>query len=202
MATPPDFTKVLGPDVSSAGTKVNRQKQWDFSGDGVSVVSDDQQGIVFVSIPGGSSGSSGATAWQTYEPTIVSDNADSDLPGDGGAISGLWRQTGPDTIDVRVDMYVGSTADFGTGPLTISIPSGLSIDNTKTFNDYYLEGGDALYRDSSTPANDKRGCLRTIGTDSVTPSTPGSGDVSATSPFTWSTNDVLLVWVTLPVIGL
>lgn len=66
------------------------------------------------------------TAWTAYTPSFTNN---------GGAASGvdfIWRQVGPDSIDIQG--YVTFAAGINGGELQISIPSGLTVDPTLVVN--------------------------------------------------------------------
>ena len=89
-----------------------------------------------------------------YTPTWGASTSNPSI-GDG-TVSGLWRRVG-ECIEAQIEVVMGSTTTYGTGTYTFSLPSGLSIDTSKTLLDTsqtVLPGGGALFDSSGSAVYD------------------------------------------------
>jgi len=145
------------------------------------------------------------TDWVSYTPTFNSGFT----VGTGGVENKwLWRRVG-DSIEISGIVRLGASgASMGTGIFTFTIPSGMSIDTTKTQSTAYSRFGVASIYDSAGTsvrelyyAVQKDGSLTTLGLqgrrdDGV------EGSVSATFPFTFGAADQINVFsVLIPISG-
>lgn len=69
------------------------------------------------------------SGWQSYTPTWSTAGSAASIG--NGTITGFWRRVG-ESIDLNVTISMGSTTTFGTSDYYLSIPSGLTLDFTKT----------------------------------------------------------------------
>lgn len=87
----------------------------------------------FLPVQGGGGGGGTITNWTTYTPTFgTTPDGSSFAPGTlgNGVIFGYWRQVG-DSIDLAIRMDWGSGSSADAGYFYWSLPTGLTIDNTK-----------------------------------------------------------------------
>lgn len=146
------------------------------------------------------------TDWVSYTPTFNSGFT----VGTGGAENKwLWRRVG-DSIEISGVVRLGTSgASMGTGDFTFTIPSGMSIDTTKTQSTAYSRFGVASIFDSGV-ANGVRELYYAVqnGGSLTTLSLQGRRDdgvasaVSATFPFTFGAADQINVFcVLIPISG-
>lgn len=135
------------------------------------------------------------TDWVSYTPTLswVSN----------ATASALWRRVG-DSLEVTGRVLTSGTPT--SAELTISLPSGLSIDAAKLVSTTRLDNiGEARVRDDSgTAVYD--GFLRYASATTVAvlaQSTSGSGNtpVNATVPFAWEASDTVTFEFRVPIVG-
>lgn len=97
------------------------------------------------------------SATNTYTPTIKGSTSDPTVGYSRQA--GYWKREG-DSILIKVQIIISSYSG-GSGQLYISMPSGLTIDNTKTTDSTSTEGslGGGIFYDSSATTNYAIGVL-------------------------------------------
>jgi hypothetical protein len=152
---------------------------------------------------GGGGGGTGATEWAAYTPTITDANPTPVVVGDGGGVTAVWRQVGPDTIEMQINVNCGSTGfDFGTGALQFGLPPGLTVDATKTANGVF--NGSVYLHDGSTQANNRGGrVIGSNGDDFVQIGPTGTASLLQSNvPFTWTDGDTIDFTAVVPVTGL
>ena len=182
---------ILGKSIALAGTIINpRRGILNFSA-AFNVADNPVTGTTDVGL------ASSVGAWQTYTPDISA--IDPAFVLGNGTVSGRWRMSGPDSIDVAVSLVVGSSTSFGAGDINVSIPAGWAVDTGKMPGGFVALSSVYL-RDSGTPANNRAGrVVSASGSRFKLNPTGTDSNVSAAVPFTWATGDTLLVGVTLPV---
>lgn len=149
------------------------------------------------------------TEWVDYTPEWT--NTSSTTLGNG-LLAGRWRKVG-DTLEIKILLSWGSgTSSSGTS-WRFSIPSGFTIDYTKTSplsvtGDFVALGGTIMALDDSTntstrvviPVSDAVGSvLGSLNLLAGFVTASGSIILTQSSPFTWTTNDRLDYHVFVPV---
>ena len=133
-------------------------------------------------------------AWTSFTPTWTASTTNPALG--NGTAAGWYRQIGK-TLDVRYRIAMGSTTTSGTGYWKLRLPNSLSITSghTQVIQAFLKDFGTAYYRGIAAIGVDidaDYDDLAIIGNDSA-------NAVTGTVPFTWTTNDVLVVQGTLQV---
>lgn len=133
------------------------------------------------------------TAWTSFTPT---GNWTTNT-----TYSGFWRRVG-DSMHLRVNVLNTGTP---TGAFTVNIPNSRTIDTAKilggagTGNDNL---GNAILKDASTPANNLTAHVYMNNTTSIALiHTNSFSIVNATTPFTFNTNDYVLLDYIVPIQG-
>ena len=145
------------------------------------------------------------TDWVSYTPTFNSGFT----VGTGNVENKwLWRRAG-DSIEISGIIRLGTSgASMGTGAFTFTIPSGMSIDTTKTQSTAYSRFGVASIYDSAGTgvrelyyAVQNGGSLTTLGLQGRRDD-GAEGSVNATFPFTFGAADQINVFsVLIPISG-
>lgn len=143
--------------------------------------------------------SSGAitTPWQSYTPTV------SNLGAGGSAVNlGYWRRVG-DSLEMRIQWQKDATPGSGSGTVSWSLPSGLTVDTTKTrasssalvTGNGYTYGVEAAaqFHPVEVVVNSTYGLDRIVLIDT------GSGNTHSGAAFTASSE--VSVVITLPIVG-
>jgi hypothetical protein len=142
------------------------------------------------------------TDWQSYTPTWTAFTTNPTLG--NGTISGRYRRVG-DSIQGQVTLSSGSTTSYGSGAWYFSLPSGLSIDNTKNLQTSasvtnkagMYNGGSifdgAVYYSSATTFGVRSWLSNATYTSHA--------DVNSTVPFTWASGHSLTLNYEFPIQG-
>lgn len=139
-----------------------------------------------------------ASEWVAYTPAWSSSGTQPVLG--NGSIFAWWRRLG-DSVEIRLNVTMGSTTTYGTGNWKFSFPSGLALDTAKLFNATNIGGG--LFYDASALTS-KAALVRYAGaTDgfNLFSSEGTQGTVTNTSPFTWATSDEISISGVFPITG-
>lgn len=138
-----------------------------------------------------SAGGGTITAWTAYTPTLA--NTDTGGTLGNGTLTGYYRQVGDLTLEVEIELDVGSTTVLGTGDATFTLPDGWQID-------LFVAFGHAWLSDLSTPANN---CFARVeysdGTHVTFIATGHGGGVGTNTPFTWAAGDKIIAGFSIPV---
>lgn len=111
------------------------------------------------------------------------------------AISGYYRRSG-DMLDVFFTCTLSSAV---SGAISISIPSGMSINSTKLISANLQVLGTALLRDTGT--GDFMGQILHLDSTRVYISPQDAATSSATVPFTWASGDIIYGKFSVPISG-
>jgi len=128
--------------------------------------------------------------WASYTPTI----GGTGWALGNGTISAQWCQVGK-IVYARVQIVWGSTSTFGTGQLTVSLPTAARATT------YYRETGAAVITDAGTATYWGAVLLPSATTMAVYSVYAGSSyaslsNVVATVPMTWASGDSLVASIT------
>ena len=125
-----------------------------------------------------------AAAWTTYSPTW---SAAGTAPSLGtGTLAGSYRKVGQ-TVDVKAVLTMGNDTTYGTSFYRISLPYAPKLDSVL---DVYCDDSSATLR----WFGQARIIAATTGGDNMRMVvTAGSAGITNTVPFTWATNDVLVL---------
>jgi hypothetical protein len=139
--------------------------------------------------------------WTAYTPTWKGVSTDPVL--NNGTLNGQWRRVG-DTMEVSIDILMGSSTTYGTGTWLFGLPLGYTIDTSHILFNSTINGtvlGKASAYDGSatttyqlepTPYNNSLGNYVFCNTNAITP-------LSQASPFSWASSDLLTVRFTVPI---
>lgn len=72
--------------------------------------------------------------WTTYTPTWSVVSGTAPVIGNG-TITGKWRQVG-DSAEITIEIISGTTTTYGSGSYTFSLPPNITIDGSKSSNDF------------------------------------------------------------------
>jgi len=139
------------------------------------------------------------TEWESFTPVWDSDNNNVVLG--NGVLSGKYRRVG-ESAEIQINFDPGSTTLYGTGGWNFTIPSGLSIDAAKVPNltSNVTTFGVANAVDEGTAFKDAHVVYNTATTVKIIQD--GAADAwSASSPFTWTSNDSLAMKFSVPIQG-
>jgi len=137
-----------------------------------------------------------ATDWEAFTPVV--DN----LSVGNGTVEAYFRRIG-DSISITYNISFGSTTSV-TGGLSLNMPNSLVLDTAKMPSLSGIHTNNSVtYLDSSTGANREQGVVRpTPGSNLLQLVDMNENQVTATVPFTWATNDLIMLTVTdLPIVG-
>ena len=131
-----------------------------------------------------SAGELGA-AWQSWTPTVSASGGSPTIG--NGTMTAKYIKIGK-TVSYRIDITCGSTTNFGTGGLTLTLP--LTAASSTSLSPI----GVAYMRDDSTTS--KLGGVVTLASTTTLQIFANSSisavpAVFSTSPWTWATNDTL-----------
>lgn len=147
----------------------------------------------------GTGGASTVGSWQAYTPTL----GGTDAALGNGSVAGLWRESGPDSIDVQIRFIMGTTSVMATDALTLGIPAGKTMDLTKLLPNTLVPGNGLLAQSSSS--NDDlavRPVVNTV-TDLVVllvGTALWQQYVNNLQPWNWTTDDQLYLFATVPIV--
>lgn len=124
-----------------------------------------------------------ADSWTDYTPTVSGATSGGTLG--NGVINGARYMRVNGLVVVQVDITWGSTTSFGTGSGRISLPVSARAANPAAVGSGWLADTSAgtAARWSVTAV--------LLDVDNLTMVVTGSGNMSATVPFTWTTSDVM-----------
>lgn len=138
------------------------------------------------------------TKWKNYTPTWVGATTDPVIG--NGTIGGRWRRVG-DSMEVQINITMGSTTTYGSGQWYFGLPAGYTVDTGKLpegFGSTHTSLGTANAIDSGTSFKDAHVLYR----DSTQVYVIQDGATSSwqsNSPFTWANTDALGIKFTLPI---
>jgi len=133
---------------------------------------------------------SDALAWTTYTPTWAADTGSVSIG--NGTLTGSYKQIGK-TVFFTARIQLGTTSSVsGSGGWRVGLPVTSVAAPSIIANATYLDNGTAYYGGIS---NNEYGNSTTFVSPLclVSPVTGALTQVSATTPFTWTTNDSLLI---------
>lgn len=134
------------------------------------------------SVGGGLAPSAGA--WTAYTPTWTGTGTNPALG--NGTLTGRYVQIGK-TVIGYVRLVMGSTTTFGSAGWILSVPVAAALSNQLRFSAFFLDA----------TAGEFKGLARVNSTTSVTLFSGGEAAVAqlvtSTNPFTWATNDEVLI---------
>lgn len=119
-------------------------------------------------------------AYTAYTPTLAGTGGGGSVG--NGTITGFWRQTGKHT-DFYGTLTLGSTTSLGTGVTTFSLPATAARARAC---------GESRLFDTSASTNQAGALYIETGALTVCRVLYGTGSVSATTPWTWATGDILM----------
>jgi hypothetical protein len=129
------------------------------------------------------------TDWQAFTP-VWGGMANLSLSG------GKWRRIG-DTMQIMAHARFSGAA---TGALSIDLPAGYSIDNTKTSRGSYQRLGFAMAH-SSANVKYTGGLEQSNTTNTFVFAGPNTAPWAQTVPFTWANSDELYFFLEVPILG-
>jgi hypothetical protein len=124
-----------------------------------------------------------AAAWTTYTPTWTASTTNPSL--EDGTLTGRYKAIGK-TVFVKIHMQAGSSTTFGSGHWKFSLPVAAHSGNSAILSATFLDNGTQWYTALATSEYDNN-------TAYVVPITSASGPAGPTTPFTWTTSDLLTI---------
>lgn len=126
-------------------------------------------------------------AWTAYTPTWTTSGSAPSLG--NGVVTGRYHRMFGRTYFVEISFVAGSTTTFGSGSFQFTLPSSITAASNIPGSLYVADvSGTPWIGTSLAAASTVVTCFTNIATGDAR-----AAAVSATSPFTWTTSDYLLV---------